>query len=66
MASSVPGWRSEGSRSPAARASAGVTCTIPSLESISALTVVYIRVSLAELRKGMLQNPAVRMTAGVA
>ena len=66
VASSVPGQRSEGSRSPAARASTGATCAIPSFESISALTVVYIRVSLTELRTGMLQNPVVRMTAGIA
>ena len=65
-ASSVPGQRSEGSRSPAARASTGVTCAIPSFESILALMVVYVRVSLTELRMGMLQNPAVRMTAGIA
>ena len=65
-ASSVPGRRREGSRSPAARASTGVTCAISSFESISAFMVVYIWVSLAELRMGMLQNPAVRMTAGVA
>ena len=35
-ASSVPDQRSEGSRSPAARALTGVTCAIPSFESISA------------------------------
>ena len=66
VASSVPDQRSEGSRSPTARASTGVTCAIPSFEFISALTVVYIQVSLAELRMGMLQHPAVRMTAGIA
>ena len=66
VASSFPDWRSEGSRSPAARASIGSTCSIPSFESISALTVVYIWVGLTELRTGMLPNPAVRVTAGVA
>ena len=66
MASSIPGQRSEGSRGPAARASVGATCAIPSFESMSALTVVYVWVSLAELQMGMLQNPAVRMTAGIA
>ena len=65
-ASSVPDWRSEGSRSPTARASTGATCAIPSFESISALMVVYDWVGLAELRMGMLPNPAVRVTAGVA
>ena len=34
--SSIPDWRSEGSRSPAAWASTGATCAIPSFESISA------------------------------
>ena len=66
MASSVPDQRSEGSRSPAAQASTGATCAIPSFESMSALMVVYIRVGLAELRTGMLPNPVVRVTAGVA
>ena len=64
--SSIPGRRSEGSRSPAARASTGATCAIPSFESISALTVVYVCVGLTELRMGMLPNPAVRVTAGIA
>ena len=64
--SSIPDRRSEGSRSPAAWASTGVTCTIPSFESISALTVVYVGVGLTELQMGMLPNPAVRVTAGVA
>ena len=65
-ASSAPDRRSEESRSPAARASTGVTCAIPSFESISALTVVYVWVSLTELRTGMLPNPVVRMTANIA
>ena len=65
-ASSVPDRRSEGSRSPTAQASTGTTCAIPSFESISALTVVYVRVGLTELQTGMLPNPAVRVTAGVA
>ena len=64
--SSIPDQRSEGSRSPAARASTGMTCAIPSFESISVLTVVYICVGLTELQMGMLPNPAVRVTAGVA
>ena len=64
--SSIPDRRSEGYRSPAAQASTGATCAIPSFESISALTVVYVRVGLTELRTGMLPNPAVRMTAGIA
>ena len=34
MASSAPDQRSEGSKSPAARASTGVTFSIPSFESI--------------------------------
>ena len=46
MVSSTPGQRSEGSRSPAAWASTGATCAIPSFESISALTAVYVRVGL--------------------
>ena len=66
MASSVPDWRSEGSRSPTARALTGMTCTIPSFESISALTLVYVRVGLTELQIGMLPNPVVRVTAGIA
>ena len=66
VASSVPDQRSEGSRSPAARASTGATCAIPSFESISALTVVYVRVGLAELQMGMLPNRVVRVTASVA
>ena len=66
VASSIPDQRNEGSRSPAARALTGVTCAIPSFESISALTVVYIWVGLAELQTGMLPNPAVRMTASIA
>ena len=65
-ASSVPDRRSEGSRSPTARASTGTTCAIPSFESISALTVVYVWISLTELRTGMLPNPMVRVTASVA
>ena len=64
--SSIPDRRSEGSRSPTAWASTGVTCAIPSFESISALTVVYVRVGLTELRTGMLPNPVVRVTAGIA
>ena len=63
--SSGPDRGSEGSRSNAARASSGVTCTIPSFESISALMVVYLFVGLTELQTGMLLNPAVRVTAGV-
>ena len=66
VASSVPDWRSEGSRSSAAWASTGATCAIHSFESISALTVVYISVGLTEFRTGMLPNPVVRVTAGVA
>ena len=66
VVSSIPGQGSEGSRSPAARASTGKTCAIPSFESVSTLTVVYIHVGLTELRTEMLPNLAVRMTAGVA
>ena len=66
VASFVPDRRSEGSRSPAARALTCATCAIPSFESISALTVVYVQVGLTELQTGMLPNPAVRVTAGVA
>ena len=65
-ASSVPDQRSEGSRSPTAQASTGATCIIPSFESISALMVVYVWVGLTELRTGMLPNPVVRVTAGIA
>ena len=65
MASSIPDWRSEGSRSPTARALTGTTCAIPSFESISALTVVYVRVGLTELQMGMLPNPVVRVTASI-
>ena len=66
VASSVPDWRSERSRSPTAWALTGVTFSIPSFVSISALTVVYVWVGLTELQTGLLLNPAVRMTAGVA
>ena len=52
-ASSAPSRRSEGSRSPAARASTGTTFSIPSLESMSVLTVVWVQVGLIELRMGM-------------
>ena len=41
-ASSIPDQRSEGSRSPAAQTLTGVTFSIPSFESILALTVVYV------------------------
>ena len=66
VASSVPDQGSEGSRSPATQASTGATCAIPSFESISALMVVYVWIGLTELRMGMLPNPVVRVTAGVA
>ena len=56
VVSSIPGQRSEGSRSPAAWASTAMTCTIPFFESISALMVVYVCVGLTELRTGMLQT----------
>ena len=66
VVSSIPDRRSEGSRSPTALASTGVTFSIPSFESISALTVVYIRAGFAELQTGMFPNPAVRVMASVA
>ena len=52
-ASSAPSQRSEGSRSPTAWASTGMTFSIPSLESISVLTVVQVWVGLIELRTDM-------------
>ena len=66
VASSVPDWRSEGSRSPTAWASTGVTFSIPSFQSILALAVAYLRVGFTELQTGMFPNLAVRVTAGIA
>ena len=66
MASSVPDRRSEGLGVPLP----GHRQVRPALSLLLSpsqlLMVVYIRVGLTELRMGMLPNPVVRVTAGIA